>query len=206
MNRAHFWALAFSALLLASGPAMALTKEEATSEKIPDLRPPIDLMTPTFWERHRSVILLAAALGVIAAGTVIWRLTRPKPVVVIPAETLARQALESWRGKPEDAALVAAVARQVRRFVQAVSKLPPDELTTDELLASLAQTAPDVAGAAVVPWHEALTALLRECETREFAPVTPPPQARLVERALALLEQIDASRSRPEPPVTAPPA
>ena len=157
------------------------------SQKIPTLRPPQDIMTPTFWEQHGGAVLLATLAVLAGIGWLIWWMRRPKLVVVVPPEVVAKRALESLRGRDEDVVLVSAVSQNLRRYVQAVLKLPADEWTTDELLGSLAREAritPDLLAA--------VKGLLRECEARAFAPVPPPRPPALVDRALGVVGKFEA--------------
>jgi hypothetical protein len=172
----------------------------AAEEDIPKLRPPHDELQPSFWELHgwwtiAGVVLILAVLALFIA----W-LRRPKLQDITPPEILARRALENLRGWVEDAALVAEVTRILRRYILLASGLAPDELTTTEIRGVLqhsAQATPDLAAA--------ITDFLLECDERKFAPGPPPPQNGVVDRALALLEKIEASHRQPPPaasPVT----
>jgi hypothetical protein len=174
----------------------------AAEENIPKLRPPHDELQPSFWELHgwwtvAGIVLVLAAL----AFFIMW-LRRPKPDGITPPEILARRALENLRGRTEDAALVVEVTRVLRRYILLAFGLAPDELTTAEIHQTLQHSkpvAPDLA--------DAITDFLRECDERKFAPTPPLPQAGVVDRALALLEKVEASRQQPlqaAPPMTGP--
>jgi len=172
----------------------------AADDAIPKLRPPHDELQPTFWELHGWLTIAGIALVLtVLAFFIVW-LRRPKPEEITPPEILARRALENLRGRAEDAALVVEVTRILRRYVLSVFGLPPDELTTAEIrqvLQSSKPTGPDLA--------VAITDFLRECDERKFAPAPPPPRTGVVDRALALLEKVEASRRQPlqaAPPVT----
>jgi hypothetical protein len=172
----------------------------AAEEDIPKLRPPHDELQPSFWELHSwwtvvGIVLVLAAL----AFFIVW-LRRPKPEEITPPEILARRALENLRERAEDAALVAEVTRILRRYILLAFGLPPDELTTAEIRRVLQHSMHTAPGLAV-----AITDFLRECDERKFAPIPPPPRTGVVDRALALLEKIEASQRQTistAPPVT----
>jgi hypothetical protein len=161
----------------------------AAEEDIPKLRPPHDELQPSFWELHgwwtvAGIVLVLAALEFF----IVW-LRRPKPDVLTPPEILARRALENLRGRTEDAALVVEVTRILRRYILLAFGLAPDELTTAEIRRVLQHSnpvSPDLAAA--------ITDFLRECDERKFAPAPRLPQTGAVDRALALLEQVETSR------------
>ena len=164
----------------------------AAEEEIPKLRPPHDELQPTFWELHGWWIVAGIALVLTMLAFLIAWLRRPKPDVVTPPEIRARRALEALRGRAEDAALVVEVTRILRRYVLSVFGLAPDELTTAEIrqvLQSSKPTGPDLA--------DAIADFLRECDERKFSPAPPPPRIGVVDRALALLEKIEAARRQP---------
>lgn len=173
----------------------------AAEEDIPKLRPPHDELQPSFWELHGWWTIAGAVLVLaVLAFFIVW-LRRPKPDEITPPEILARRALEALRGRAEDAALVVEVTRILRRYILLAFGLAPDELTTAEIRRVLQHSnpvSPDLAAA--------LTDFLRECDERKFAPAPPPPpQTGAVDRALALLEKVEASRRQPlqaAPPVT----
>ncbi len=159
------------------------------AEEIPELRPPRGILLPSFWEQHGWLVVLGAVavLGAIAMG--VWRWRRPKPVVEVPPEAAARQALEALRPRPEDVALVGEVSRIVRRYLTAVFVLQNDELTTEELLKEVRacfQSDPDLLAA--------LGKLLHESDTRKFAPLPQPAEGPIVPRALELIARLQSHR------------
>jgi len=181
------------AWLCAPGALFALSTNKPP-EKMPSLRPPADLIGPTWWEQRGGHVIAAGLLVFVGLSLLVWWLRRPQRVATVAAETLAKQALEALRGRTEDAAVVAAVARNLRRYVQAVLRLPADEWTADELLGAIHRGPPAESGLA-----ERLGAILRECETREFAPVPPPAPPSLAERALDVVCGFERLRQPPPP-------
>jgi len=174
----------------------------AAGEDLSKLRPPHDELQPSFWELHGRWMIAGAVLVLAALALFIAWLMRPKPGEITPPEILARRALEALRGRAEDAALVVEVTQILRRYILLAFGLSPDELTTAEIRQTLQHSAPVGPELAT-----AINDFLRECDERKFAPTPPPPQPGVVERALALLEKIEASRRQPlqaAPPVTGP--
>jgi hypothetical protein len=158
------------------------------TNKIPELRPPLPELPPTWWATHLWQVV-GTTLVVFAVALALVRLFfRPCLTRELQAETLARTALEQLRHAPDDEATAAEVGRHLRRFVQAKLGLPFGELTTDETVRTLASR--------VTPSPPALgvrlEALLRECDARRFAPVPPTGQPGLAARALELVVQIES--------------
>ena len=203
-------------ILLPAVPSSALALD---TNKIPDLRPPLTEIPPTFWEAHGWTVVISSVISVIVLVPLIRALLRllvPQP---IPPATLARQALEALQGRPDDAATASEVAQHLRRFTQATLNLPPGELTTEELLAALRRqpSAPPISGAGAPPatvlraprpqnpppvgetptplapeLHDALARLLRDCDALHFAPVTPAISPGFAARALEIVRQIES--------------
>jgi len=183
---------------LSAGFALAgLPAEEA----IPALRPPRPELRPSFLDQYGWLVVVAVAVGCAAiAGWARWR-ARPKPVVILPPDALARNSLEGLRARTEDVALAAEVSRILRRYVTAAFNLPPDELTPAELQRALkdSRTSPDLVSA--------INAFLRRCDEWKFAPVPSCPLRGVIGGALELIDKTEASRKQtiqaPQPqPVT----
>jgi len=179
------WCLAWCAVL---------TSALAQEEKIPPLRPPRPELRPSFWELHRWQMVLAVAVVLAAVGVwTRWR-GRPKPVITIPPETVARNLLERLRSRPENLTVAAEVSRIVRRYVTAAFNLPPDELTAAELRRALekSQVSPDLVSA--------ISDFLQRCDEWKFAPVeATPPLGGVVTGACELIDKTEASRKQAVP-------
>ena len=177
-------------LLLLPSIASALV-----TNKIPDLKPPLPELQPTWWDTHLWTVLGAALVVFAVLMAVVRLLYRPSVARELLPETVARAALEKLRTAPDNEATAAEVGRQLRRFTQAALALPVGELTTDETLRALAArpTPPPPA------LSSQLGALFRECDARRFAPVPPAGQPGLAARALDLVAQIESFR-QPVPP------
>ena len=161
---------------------------------IPDLRPPEGLIGPTLWEQYGGRIIF----GLVAAATVlvlvVWRFRRSKPVDVPSPATIARNALEALRARPEDPALTSGVSRVVREYLRNVLDLPPQELTVDEWTATLALRPLPSA-----ELNRKALEFLRDYETRIFAPQAPASGEPIAARGLQLVNAIELAR----PPATA---
>jgi hypothetical protein len=167
---------------------LAATASALDTNKIPELKPPLTELPPTWWELHLWSVV-GTTLVVFAVALALVRLfLRPRLARELLPETVARAALEKLRAAPDTGETAAEVGRQLRRFAQAALTLPSGELTTDETLRALAAR-PTPPPAALV---ESLGALLRECDARRFAPVPPTGQPGLAARALELVAQIES--------------
>jgi hypothetical protein len=157
------------------------------SDEIPPLRPARAEFHPSFWEQHGGWLVAAAII--IAGVAAFWRmlLRQPTTVPVTPPEELARRALESLRGRPEDGALIAEVSQIMRRCVISAFGLPLDELTTGELIKSLQsqrQSGHELA--------DAISSFLRQCDECKFAPARPAAKIDAVTIALQLVAKVES--------------
>jgi hypothetical protein len=182
------WCCSLCFLLIATSVVVA-------GEEPLTLRPPKDELRPSFWEQHGWMIVLAAFALLAAVAFLIRLLQRPKPVVVIPPEIMARQALSALQNRPEDAALVAEVSRILKRYIYSTFNLPRGELTTTEFHQAL-QAHPHIGPELA----NDIGTFLREFDERKFAPLAPtlPPKP-AVASAGELVEQLERRR-RPLPP------
>lgn len=196
-NRIQRWAgrgLAVGSLLLAA------TARALDTNKIPDLKPPLTELPPTWWELNLWSVI-GTALVIFAVSMALVRLCfRPRLASELAPEMVARAALAKLRSAPDDASTAAEVGRQLSRFAQAVLALPPGELTTDETLrAAAARPTPLPA-----PLQAKLAALLRECDACRFAPTPPAGGSGLGGRALELATELE-SFARPAASAGTPP-
>ncbi|HZV35127.1 MAG TPA: hypothetical protein VFB72_11190 [Verrucomicrobiae bacterium] len=147
-------------------------------------------MAPTFWEQHGWHVIAGAAFCLALIALIIFWLRRPKIVIAEPPATAARRALESWRNRAEDGALVADVTRVVRRYVVCAFNLPSEELTTTEFRKALLSDPhiPRDVGAAAGDF-------LRRCDQWKFAPAPPAPPLEAVAFALELINKMEAARA-----------
>ena len=166
--------------------------------KIPDLLPMREEIPPTFIEEHGWwPIVGAAAVVIVVAVIVTLLLRRKKAVEIIPADVIARRALEPWRGRTEDIALVQAVSAVMRRYVLGVFIPAHDELTTAELVRVLKDDARVKAET-----RTALAEFLKYCDVQKFAPAQLPMTPGLVEQALELVRRFEADRTAASAPTS----
>ena len=164
--------------------------------KIPDLLPMREEIPPTFIEEHGWWPIVGAAAGVIMLAVVVTLLLRRKKAAeIIPADVIARRALEPLRGRAEDTALVQAVSAIVRHYVLGVFIPAHDELTTDELVRVLKDDARVKAET-----RTALAEFLKYCDVQKFAPAQLPMTPGLAEQALELVRRFEADRTAASAP------
>ncbi len=159
---------------------------------MPQLRPPVTFIGPTFWERHELAIMLSVTALVIALGLLVAWLRRPRPVVVTPIEVLTRQALEACRQRDEDYTLASEVSRILQNYFLGVFSMPPQELTSEEWRAVLLNqplATPDLA--------TETAQFLQDCDAFKFAPGRPRGPVGLVDRATKIVGDFEAKRPRP---------
>ena len=177
--------------MLAHGVLIGAPTNAEPAGRIPKLTPPYGELPPTFWEQHGTTIIVAG-IGVVllaAVGILLW--LRPKPVVVIPPDVQARQALYPLLQQPEDGALLSRVSQILRRYIIAVFKLPTGELTTTEFCRAIA--AQDSVGAELA---SALVDFLRACDQRKFSSSSSEKALGATARALALIAQAETRRAQ----------
>lgn len=169
---------------------------------LPKLRPPHDEVGPTFWEQHHwPIVVGGVALLIVIPLTILW-FRRPKSIVVMPPEIIARNSLARLRGEAESGALVVEVSRIVRNYLVAVFMLPPDELTTTELLGALQSRSQIDQGVS-----STIGTFLRQCDEWKFAPAKLPPQTGVIGSASDIVEMVEKQRhlppvTRAQPPIT----
>lgn len=167
---------------------LAATARALDTNKIPDLKPPLTELPPTWWELNLWSVI-GTALVIFAVSMALVRLCfRPRLTHEASPEVMARAALAKLRAAPDDAATAAEVGRQLSRFTQAVLALPSGELTTDETLRAAASRPTPLPA----PLQEKLGALLRECDARRFAPTPPAGASGLGGRALELAAELES--------------
>ncbi len=163
------------------------------------LRPPRDVLQPSFFEEHGLSIALGAAALALGAAILAWRWRRPGAAAAESPETAARRALEALRGQPETPEQIAQLAQRLRCYLQILHGGPPEQWTTDELLERLRR-----APAADPALTADLEALLRECEARSFAPTAGVGGAALGPRVFEMAARLEQERSRRQAPPGAP--
>jgi len=162
----------------------------SAGDDIPKLRPPLPQIPETIWDEHRLELSCAAVAAAIAAFLAIWRLTRPKPPVVVAPVAQAHAELESLRTQPETGAVLSKVSQVVRHYFTGAFGLPPGELTTTEFcraIGTVDKLDPDLASG--------VAGFLRQCDERKFAPQPVQPPLGAVTQATQLIDQAETRRS-----------
>jgi hypothetical protein len=167
---------------LGIGTAMAATNSE--SDEIPPLRPPKTEILPSYWDEHRSGLILAAAALLFVTFIIVWMILRPRRQPVVSPEAQARKELDHLLGQPETGALLSHVSQIIRRYVSSAFKLPVAELTTAEFSQTISSNE------AVGPGLAAeISEFLRACDRRKFAPASDAPPINAVPRAIDFITQ-----------------
>jgi hypothetical protein len=160
-----FWILLFGSFLGFGIWNLGFSAPPPSSDDIPPLRPPRDLIPPTYWEQHSTAIILVVLIVLVLLLVLVLVLLRPKRPVFVPPELQARQALEQLRRKTEDGLVLSRVSQILRRYFAAAFQLSPDEMTTTEFCATItanARIGPELS----IP----LVEFLRACDERKFSP------------------------------------
>ena len=172
-------------------PLPARAQAPVDTNEIPKLRPPHPEIPPGFWAQHGTVVLILGLVLAALAGLIVWWLTRPKAVIVVPPEAEARAALAGLPVTADEGVKLSRISQILRHYVQRAFELPPNELTTTEFCRALADhphLGPELAGA--------LGGFLRDTDRRKFAPAgATPPQPEAVAAALALIDQCEVRRA-----------
>ena len=155
-------------------------------DEIPPLRPPKPEMPPGFWEQH-GLLVSVTGLVILVLLILLWRMvSRPRPPVIPAPATVARQSLEPLRHQAGDAVLSTHVSGILRTYLIRALGLPDEQLTSIELSARLGShpgVTPHVATAAAE--------LLRGMEHQRFNADSINADATVVQRALALIDQVE---------------
>ena len=119
---------------------------------------------------------------------------RPESKVVLPPETVARQALAKLQPQPEDGKLLSEVSQILRRYVAAAFELPAAEMTTAEFCTALAGN--EKIGAELT---QTISNFLRECDERKFSLSSAAAPLNAAARALELVASAETRRLRSAP-------
>ena len=175
----------FAAILFAT----PLLFGQASTNALPALAPAYGVIPPTFWEQEGTTVLVGGVTLIALAVLILWKLFQPKPVVILPPEILALEALAKLLRQPEDEKLLSNVSQILRRYVIAAFELPAAELTTTEFCAALAASkniGAELAGA--------ISSFLRECDERKFSPASSAAPFNAASRALKLVDLAEKRR------------
>ena len=168
----------------------AVTDTESADDSL-KLLPPYGEMPPTFWEQHGTSLIVTTIVAVAVVALLVWWWLRPKPVVIVPPEVQARQALNAFLGRPEDGVLLSNVSQILRRYIISAFELPPGEPTTTEFCQTLVRD--EKFGSEL---STALADFLRRCDERKFSPQGAPEPMGAASRALELVALGEARRAQ----------
>jgi hypothetical protein len=169
---------------------------------LPPLIPAYAELPPTFWEQHQAQIIVTGFAVLAVASLFLKTMLRPKAMVALPPEAVARRALAGLQGRPEDGKQLSEVSQILRRYVIATFQLPAAELTTAEFCAAIGDN--EKFGAELA---QAVSTFLRECDERKFSMTNSAAPLNAAVRALDLVnlaEQHRALRSAPGPGAATP--
>ncbi|HEX5399916.1 MAG TPA: hypothetical protein VFY06_12805 [Verrucomicrobiae bacterium] len=183
-------------LLAASSPS--LSAQPATNA-LPVLAPPYGEIPPPFWQQYGIMIWAGGAALFVVAGLILWKLLQPKPAVVLPPETVAREALTKLLHRPENGQVLSEVSQILRRYVGAVSGFCGGELTTSEF--STAMTANSNVSPQIAT---TLATFLHACDRDKYAAKNEAPPLNAVQRAVQFVEQIERQRAESKSPQSKP--
>jgi len=109
-------------------------------------------------------IIIGGTALLVAGVFLVWRLTSPKPPVLVPIEVQTRGTLLALRDKPENGALLSQISQALRTIRRRRFALPPGELTTTEFCQTLGgneRVGPELSSA--------LGQFLRRCDEQKFS-------------------------------------
>ena len=162
--------------------------------KIPALRPPLDLIQPTFGERYWWIVPIVVLIWVSSAAWLIWRLRRPKPIVIASPESIARPALAALNGRAENGVLAGEVSRILRHYLLSIFHFPARAMSPEELAKAL-QLCPGMEP----PLVKGLCDFLRQCDEWQFSPEPSTIGPGLITRAEQLVSEVESFQKRLQP-------
>jgi hypothetical protein len=175
---------------------LPLSAQTSNPNLLPPLAPAYGEMRPSLWEQHGTAVLIAIPILIALAALAGWLILRPRPLVIVSPEALARDSLEKLRRQPENGNVLSEISQALRRCVMAVFECPSAELTTTEFSAALAgseKVGPELA--------QAISGFLRECDEAKFSPASSATPLNAAARALELVEQVGRRRAAQTTPL-----
>ncbi len=168
-----------------------LAVSAADTNDLTTLVPAYAEIPPTFWQQHKTFIIIGGFLFVIAQSLVLWKLLMRLQPAVEPPENLARAALNELADETEDGKLLSQVSQILRRYFCAAYELPTAEMTTTEFCAVLKNQKKIENKLA-----EKTSKFLRDCDQDKFAPKTIAPPMNAVDRASELISLSEMRRAQ----------
>jgi len=165
---------------------LPFTAMAAATNNRPTLVPAYGELPPTFWEQHQADMVVASFAAIALVFLFLKVMLRPETKVVLPPETVARQALAQLQGRLEDGKLLSEVSQILRRYLVAAFQWPPAEMTTSEFYKALAQD--EKIG---LELGGAVSGFLRECDERKFSSAPPVSSFNALGRARELVARAE---------------
>jgi len=180
------------AQLMFAGACVAVEQLQAQpSNATPTLVPAYTELPPTFWEQHKTIVIIGVLLATALIVLLVWNVFRPKPAPILPPGKIARDALARLQAQPEDGNLLSEVSQILRGYVGAVFQMPGAELTTAEFCAALARNEK-----IDLQLGESVSSFLRECDVRKFSPAGGAAPVNAANRALEIVARIEQKTHR----------
>ena len=171
---------------------------QTSSNALPPLAPAYPEIPPTFLQQqalaiqqHKSAVIISLSAVFVVAFLFLRAWRRKKSPAVVPRETAARQALEKWRGQPEDGKALSGISRVLRRYLSAAIGFPSGEMTTAEICAGLSRA--EKIGTEL---SLSISDFLHACDQRKFSPPRPAASMDAVDRALDFVSRVEVATCR----------
>ena len=161
--------------------SLAFVAKAADTNALPALVPAYGEIPPTFFELHKTTVIIGVFALIAFAFLLGKTLLRPESKTVLPPEVVAREALKKLLRPPEDGKLLSEVSQILRHYAVAMFGLSTAEMTTKEFCAALA--ANEKIGTEV---SNSIANFLRECDEQKFS-LSPTASLNAAARALELI-------------------
>lgn len=167
---------------------------QSATNALPTLLPPYGQMPPTFWEQHRTAVLVGSFVLLALVSAVVLKILKQRPPPVLPPVTIAGEALAKCGTRPEDGKALTEVSHVLRRYVCATLGFPLGEFTTAEFCRELERNeklTPELT--------RAIADFLHACDERKFSPAISSAPLNAAGRALQFIAVIEEEAGRKKP-------
>ncbi len=200
MSAANLKAIAFSILAIVmafishAGRAATLATNVDLSNPS-DLKPPLPLILPTFWETYGWQIGIGVFIAFILLGCLLYGILKPKRIIPDAPVVVARRKLGELRSRTEDGVLLMAVSGILKQYLNPTLGFMPGEKTTAEFCALLSRQS-------LIPeaMAEDIAAFLRRCDEWKFSPSPRSEKLNAVDAASQLINRIEVSANQSAEP------